>query len=401
MPMYKCQVLDELGQKHTVFRNAGDEISLRGTLKREKLHLTEFELMQEKKKNEFLAVSSKVNPNEVINFLRQFAVMVKAGIPISNCIKGLRTQKYSTIFQNVLMSIHLDIESGILLSDAFKKHPKVFPQYFVNMVAIGEASGSLDTVLSSMADYYENDRRIKKKATSAMVYPMILLALVVVVSLFVTLYVIPQFENTIKGLGGELPKITVIILNISRFVQDYIFLIIPIALLILCSVMIFFKTEAGKYVRDYLLFNFPIIKDVERNLITARFAKAYIILLGSGMNMIDCLENLKKMLGNALFTKKFNYTIEEVKRGRRIASSLAATRLFPTMLTEMISVGEDSGNIEEVLESTSSYFDECVESSISKAVASLEPIMIVLLGLIVGVVIVSVLLPMMSMMNSI
>lgn len=401
MPMYKCQVIDELGQKQTVFRNSGDEISLRGTLKREKLHLTSFELMQDKKKNEFLAVSSKVKPNEVIGFLRQFAVMVKAGIPISNCIKSLRTQKYTTIFQNVLTTIYQDIESGILLSDAFAKHPKVFPQYFVSMVAIGEASGSLDTVLSSMADYYENDRKIKKKAASAMVYPMILLALVLVVALFVTLYVIPQFENTIKDLGGELPKITQVILAISTFMQDYIFLIIPITLLVVCAVMIFFKTEKGKYVKDFVLFNFPIIKDVQRNLMTARFAKAYIILLGSGMNMIDCLENLKKMLGNALFAKKFNYTIEEVKRGRRIAVSLAATKLFPTMLTEMINVGEDSGNIEEVLESTSSYFDECVESSIAKAVAALEPIMIVLLGLVVGVVIISVLLPMMSMMNSI
>ena len=166
-------------------------------------------------------------------------------------------------------------------------------------------------------------------------------------------------------------------------------------------IFLFFRTKKGQYVKDFLMFHLPLIGKVQQNLITSRFSKAFVILLGSGMNMVDCLENLKKMLGNAVFSEKFSYTIEEVKRGRRIAPSLAATELFPNMLTEMIDVGEKSGNIEEVLNSTSSYFDECVESSIAKAIAALEPMMIVILGAVVGVVILAVLLPMMSLMNSI
>ena len=149
------------------------------------------------------------------------------------------------------------------------------------------------------------------------------------------------------------------------------------------------------------MFNLPIISKIEKNLITARFSRAFVILLGSGMSMIDILENLRKMLGNEVFTRKFDYTIEEVKRGRRIASSIEATRLFPPMLTEMINVGEKSGNIEEVLESTGSYFDEQVESSIAKAVATIEPIAIILLGVVVALVVLSVLVPMMSMMNAV
>ena len=157
----------------------------------------------------------------------------------------------------------------------------------------------------------------------------------------------------------------------------------------------------AKYVKDVMMLNLPIISTVQKNLITSRFSRAFIILLSSGMNMIDVLENLKKMLGNEVFTRKFDYTIEEVKRGRRIASSIEATGLFPSLLTEMINVGEKSGNIEEVLESTSDYFDEQVEASIAKAVAAIEPMAIVMLGGVVCLVILSVLVPMMSMMNAV
>ena len=401
MALYRCTVLNALGEKQSLVREAGDIVSLRAELKKDNYYPVKLTVIKEKKKNEFFAVSSKVKPDEVISFLRQFSVMIKAGIPISDCINTLRAQKYSPSFRNVLQAVYFDIESGILLSEAFAKHPKVFPRFFINMVAIGEASSSLDKVLVSMADYYENDRKIKKKAKSSMVYPTLLLVMVFVVLLFVTLFILPQFESTINELGGDIPKVTMILMDISDFMQDYIFIILPALAIVLLAIFLFFRTKKGHYVKDFLMFHLPLIGKVQQNLITARFSKAFVILLGSGMNMVDCLENLKRMLGNEVFSKKFSYTIEEVKRGRRIATSLAATELFPTMLTEMIDVGEKSGNIEDVLTSTSSYFDECVESSISKAIAALEPMIILILGAIVGVVILAVLLPMMSLMNSI
>lgn len=401
MPLYRCTVLNSFGEKQKVTREASDETSLKAELRQDKIHLLRYHLIREKKKNEFFAVSSKVKPTEVIGFLRQFSVMVKAGVPISDCLNHLRAQKYSVPFQNVLQQVYVDVESGVLLSDAFGKHPKVFPFFFVSMVVIGEVSGSLDRVLLDMANYYENDRRIRKKASSAMVYPTILLIMVVVVMLFVTLFILPQFENTIEELGGDVPQITRVIMSVSQFMQDYIFLILPISAVVVTAVALFLGTAKGKEVKDFFLYHMPIIGTVQKNLITARFAKAFMILLGSGMNMVDCLENLKKMLGNKVFSKKFAYTIEEVKRGKRIAPSLEATGLFPAVLTEMIHVGEKSGNIEEVLQSTGNYFDECVESAITKAVAAMEPLIILLLGGVVAVVILSVLMPMMALMSSI
>ena len=401
MPLYKCKVINSSGQRQTVLREAMDELSLRASIRQDEIHMLSFSVVKEEKENEFFAVSSKIQFSEVITFFRQFSVMLKAGIPISDCLNNLHKQKFSVPFRNVLQTVYLDVESGILLSDAFAKHPKVFPRFFVSMVGIGEVSGSLDRVLTNMADYYENDRRIKKKASSAMVYPTLLVCMVIVVVIFLCLFILPQFESTINELGGEVPEITKIVMGISEFIQNYFFIILPVGAAIALLVVLFFRTAKGKYVKDVLLLNLPIISTVQKNLITSRFSRACIILVSSGMNMIDVLENLKKMLGNEVFTRKFDYTIEEVKRGRRIASSIEATGLFPSLLTEMINVGEKSGNIEEVLESTSDYFDEQVEASIAKAVAAIEPMAIVMLGGVVCLVILSVLVPMMSMMNAV
>lgn len=401
MPFYRCRIIDEAGHKQTVIRDAEDELTLQAALRRDHLFLLKATLIKEKEKNIFFAVSSKVKPTEVIHFLRQFSVMLKAGIPINDSLNTLRNQGFTVVFRKVLDEVYFDIESGVLLSDAFSKHPKVFPRFFVNMVAIGEVSGSLDKVLSSMANYYENDRRVKRKAKTAMVYPSILFFLVIVVSLFINLFVLPQFEETLTEFGGEMPAITVAIMSVSRFLQDYIFIILPGCALVGFLAWLFFRSTHGQYLKDWLRFHLPILGTVERNLITARFAKAFIILLSSGMNMIDSLENLQKMLDNRVYASHFGYSIDEVKRGRPIAASIAATKLFPDILTQMISVGEQSGNIEEVLESAGAYFDECVESSIAKATAALEPIMIILLGAVVGVVILAVLMPMISMMGSV
>jgi len=401
MPLFKCTVLNTLGEKEVVYLEAVDDVVLKAELRQNKMHALKIKVVKEKKENEFLALSSKVKADEFTNFLRQFAVMVNAGIPISDCMNSLRSQRFSKPLRVVLQKIYYDIESGILLSEAFEKHPKVFPSFFVSMVAIGEVSGSLDNVLLSMADYYENDRKIKKKAKSAMVYPTVLLVLVFAVLVFVMLFILPSFESTINELGGEVPTITRVMMSISHFIQNKIYIIIPVIVVVFIAIKLFFKTKKGKYIRDYLLFRLPIVGKVQRNLITSRFAKAFAILLGSGMNLIDCLENLKKMLGNEVFSRKFNFTIEEVKRGRRLAPSIEATKLFPSILTEMINVGEETGNIEDVLVATSSYFDELVESSISKAIASLEPVMIIAIGGIVAIVILSVLVPIISLMGSI
>lgn len=402
MPNYKCQILDNIGSKKTIYLEASDDLTLKAKIKSENYILLKYTISKEKKVNTFLAVRSKVKRGELITFFRQFSVMVKASIPISAALKTLKGQKYSKTLQNVLNKVCEDVESGVLLSEAFGKHPKVFPNFFVKMVAIGEVTGSLDKVLESMADYYENDRKIRNKVKSALTYPAILLVLIVAVLIFITMFILPQFQSMIDELGGDIPKITKVVMGISKFMKNnYLYVFSGIILGFLILFLIFKKTKRGRYVWDYMKLHLPMIGSINKYLITSRFSKAFIILLKSGMNMSDCLDNLEKMLDNQVFKNKFKYSVEEVKRGKRIAQSLENIKLFPSMLIEMIDVGEKSGNLEEVLASTSQYFDECVEQSIAKATQALEPIMIVLLGGVVALVILSVLLPMISLMQSI
>lgn len=402
MANYKCKIIDNIGTSKTIYVDASDTATLKAKIKSENSVLVSYSLAKEKKVNTFFAVSSKVKRTELITFFRQFSVMIKASIPISASLNALKKQGYTKAFKKVLDEVYLDVQSGVLLSEAFAKHKKVFPDFFTKMVAIGEVTGSLDTVLSNMADYYENDRKIRNKVKSAMTYPIILLILIFAVLIFITMFILPQFESMINELGGNVPYLTQVVMGISLFMKNNFLMVFgSIALVVLLLVLFFKKTSKGRYALDYIKLHLPFIGSVNKYLVTSRFSKAFIILLNSGMNMSDCLDNLLKMLDNQVFKQKFKYSVEEVKRGRRIAQSIGNIKLFPQMLIEMIDVGEKSGNIEEVLLSTSAYFDECVEQSITKATAALEPIMIVLLGGIVAIVILSVLLPMISLMQSI
>ena len=235
-----------------------------------------------------------------------------------------------------------------------------------------------------------------------MVYPIILLVLVVVVIFFLSLVILPQFKEMFDQYGGSIPKFTEVVLTFSTFLKENFWFIIFAMLSVILILFLFFsKTKMGRKSLDWLKLNLPIIKNVTIATMSSRFVKAFIILLESGMNITDAMENLTPILNNGVFEEKFKFAIEEVKRGKRIAKSIEDTNIFPKLLTEMIKVGEKSGNLEEVLKSTSMFFDAQVESSISKATAALEPIMILLLGGLVAVVLLSVYLPMIDLMNQI
>lgn len=401
MALFSCKVINEVGKEEKRVQEAIDEKNLRVILKEQNLILIKATKLKEKQPNLFLAVSSKVKPEEVIVFLRQFSVMVNSSISISDALNALKQQNYTAPFRKVLMDVHNSVISGSLLSEAFATHLEVFPEFFVQMVSIGEASSSLDTVLKSMADYYENNQRMKKKSKSAMVYPGILLAMIAVVILFLSYVILPQFAEMFENFGGEVPKVTQVIMNIAGFIRNQIAYIITGAIAIVLGVMLFFTTKIGTRVKDWLKINLPIIGKVNKAILTARFTRAFIILLRSGMNITDCMENLKKILGNEVYAEKFQFAIDEVKRGKRIAESIAKTGIFPKMLTEMIEVGEKSGNLEEVLESTTLFFESQVDSAIMKATAALEPTMIIILGIVVVGVLLAVYMPMISMYNAI
>ena len=401
MALFSCKVINEVGKEEKRIQEANDEKSLRVLLKEQNLVLVKATKLKEKQPNLFLSVSSRVKPQEVILFLRQFSVMINSSSSISDALNALKQQNYSKPFKKVLMDVHNSVLGGLLLSEAFEKHLDVFPEFFVQMVAIGEASSSLDTVLKSMADYYENNQRMKKKSKSAMIYPIMLFFMLFAVVVFLSFVILPQFADMFASFDGTIPKITVVILAISEFIRKNILYLITGIFGGVLLLMLFFTTRPGTRVLDWIKIHTPVLGNVNKAIITSRFTRAFIILLRSGMNITDCMDNLKRILGNSFYSEKFQYAIDEVKRGKKIAESIERTGLFPKMLTEMIAVGEKSGNLDEVLESTAMFFDTQVESSISKATAALEPTMIILLGAVVAVVLLSVYLPMIDLYNTI
>ena len=401
MALFSVKVINEVGKEEKRIQEAIDEKNLRVILKEQNLILVKATKLKEKQPNLFFAVSSKVKPEEVILFLRQFSVMVNSSISISDALNALKQQNYTAPFRKVLMDVHNSVISGSLLSEAFATHLEVFPEFFVQMVSIGEASSSLDTVLRSMADYYENNQRMKKKSRTAMVYPMILLVMIAAVVLFLSFVILPQFGELFENFGGDVPKVTQVIMSVAGFIRDQIAYIITGTIFVILSIMLFFTTKVGIRVKDWLKINLPVLGKVNRAILTARFTRAFIILLRSGMNITDCMENLKKILGNEIYAEKFQFAIDEVKRGKKIADSIEKTGIFPKMLTEMITVGEKSGNLEEVLESTTLFFESQVDSAIMRATAALEPAMIIILGIVVVGVLLAVYMPMISMYNAI
>mgnify|MGYP002675480035 CR=1 FL=1 len=401
MPFYRCEIINQEGKKETRIIKAEDENMLKATIRLEKCFLVKSSLSKEKKPNTFLAVSSKVKPNEILMFLREFSVLIHSGATIIDSLYVLKNQNFSKVFQKIIQEIYYDVLSGVLLSESLKKHRKVFPDYFISMVAIGEASGSMDKVLSSLADYYENDRKIKNKAKTALVYPIFLLVLILVVIAFLVFFILPQFQEMIDELGGKVPLLTRIVMDIASFIKDNILLILLVLGLIVFGLVLFFHTKPGKVTKDYLGLHLPFIGKIKKNLITTRFSRAFLILLENGMNIMDCLKNLTHMLSSPLLEKRFRKAMDDIDGGKEIHLALEETKIFPYMLTQMLSVGEKSGNIPAVLKSSTSYFDQQVENSIAKATTAMEPILIISLGVIVGIVILSVFLPMIELYQSI
>ncbi|MBN3489911.1 type II secretion system F family protein [Acholeplasma equirhinis] len=401
MPYYTYKAQDLSGKQFKGETDAFDENDLKVKLKKQNLHLVDFKLKVNKGPNMFLQVSSTPSKNEVVLFIRQLSIMVSAGISVEDAVKTINNQTKSGALKNILIKVEEELYKGSLFSEALAKFPKVFPAYFRNMIYIGEVSGQLPKVLIKAADFYERDAKLKRKASTAIVYPAFLFVAIIAVFIFLITFIVPSFETTLTQMNAELPAITRFVLDLSHFLtRNWVYLLGGFIILI-ALIFIWFKTKSGKYVKDWLKLNIPVIKKVNFYLITTRFSKGLSVLVSSGLNVMDSIGIIGKLMDNVVFEAKFQYVIDEIKRGKKIHRSIEHISFFPPMLIEMINVGESTGNLDEVLDITSLYYDEVLETTISKATQLLEPTMVVFAGGLVGFVILSIFLPMISMMSSI
>jgi len=342
-----------------------------------------------------------VNVRDIAVFCRQFSVLLNAGIPIVETVSILRNQSENRRLEHILGDIHTSLQMGNLLSQTLEKYTDVFEQFLINMIKVGEASGSLDEIMERLADYYERNNKINQKIKSAMTYPVILSVLTVAVVVLLMVKVLPMFTGIISGMGGTMPALTYALISTSDFFVNNLFLIVFVIFALIVGLRYLIKTDAGRYWFDGVKLTIPGVKTVTVKIITARFARSMSILLKSGIPIVNAIDIIKHMIGNLVVEKKFEACGEGIRSGKGISGPIRDLNFFPKLLEHMVAVGESSGELDEMLGRTAVFFDAEVEEAIERLTVLIEPLLIVILGVVVGLIIVSIMLPMISIMTTI
>ncbi|MBO5737524.1 MAG: type II secretion system F family protein [Clostridia bacterium] len=400
MPVYKYVAMNAQKQKVQGKFIANDEKDLAAELAKKDLYLVSATVEKEQNPNSILSGGGgKIQMKELTSFCRQFAIMITAGIPVLRCLENLKKQQYSAYLKSILQSVYDDVKGGDMLSQALDKRAKAFPNFFRSMVHVGEKSGKLDEVFESLADYYESDAKIKAKAKSALTYPLMLMLMTVGIVILMLAFVVPTFKDTMSKLEVTVEGFTKTVYDISDFLTaNWAYLLIGVTVFAL-AVWIFSQTKPGKYAFDVFKVYCPLIGRVQVDLVTARFSRAFTILLSSGMPLAEALDAAMLILGNRYLQKRFTTVCTEVQQGVTLTKALENFHFFPDILIQMVSVGEETAAMDEVMRRTYKYFDERVETSLNALTAKIQPIMLLIMGGVIGSLFLAVYSPMLSIMN--
>lgn len=342
----------------------------------------------------------KVPLSELTTFCHEFAILINAGIPIVTALETLKNQSYSKQLKNALDCIHTDVCAGTLLSDAFAKHNKIFSEMFVSMLFVAETGGSLDKALNDLADYHERTYKLQQKARNSMIYPYTLLALTFIVLIILVVAIIPIFEATFEKLDVTLPDITKSIISLSNLIKNNYVYIIAFVIAFIIIARLLRKNKRVEFFCDYLKANFPIISNVTSSITTATFARCLGVLVANGVEIIKALEITEKAINNNYYKSKYNAACDDIKKGFSLSDAFTRNKVFPKTLTQMISTGEKSGSLDTILYKSADFFDEKTLSALTKMTTLIEPLMIILIGIIVAVIIFAVFAPLLSLMTA-
>ena len=402
MQKYKYTAVNLQKQKIKGTFIANDEHDLAAQLAKQSLYLISAKAYTNDTPSAFftLSVGSTVSLSELTTFCRQFSIMQNTGIPILDCLDILRNQPYTSYFRKLLQVIYEDVKSGLLLSDALDKHKKVFPHFFRSMVRVGELSGKMELVFSSLADYYESDATIKGKVKSALSYPMMLLAMTVGVVILMMLVVVPTFRTAMAQMDVEITGITKMVYDMSDFLLTYWkLMVLGIAVAVLIVILVA-RTETGALFFDKMKMRIPILKTIQCNLLTARFARAFGLLLSSGMDLNAAMDAVEVIIGNRYMKQRFHEAAENVRHGMSLTVAFETYKLFPQMMIQMITIGERTGTMDDVLMRSCTFFDNQVETSLNSMTSKIQPVMLAIMGAIIGTLFIAVYSPMLSIMSN-
>lgn len=343
----------------------------------------------------------KINKKEFSIFCRQFSVLLNSGLTIVESVETLIEQVDNKKFKESLKEVHDQLLKGKMISESLKEFPDIFPEFFVNMIKVGEASGTLDEVLNRLADYYERENKIRRKVKSASTYPIVVVVITILVVSLLMIKVIPMFVDMLQGMGGEMPFVTLLVINISNFMVNNLIYILVGNVVLIALFLFYINTENGRYSFDKLKLNLPVIKTLTRKIVTAQFSRSMGLLLKSGMPIVRAMDIMSDLIGNKFVEERFKDCAEDVKQGKAIAVSLKKMDIFPALLIRMVSVGENTGELDEMLTRTALFFDEEVEEAIDTTITLIEPCLIVVLAVLIGTILLSVMMPMANIINSV
>ena len=341
----------------------------------------------------------RVSDKDMAIYTRQFSTMVDAGLPIAQCLTILGEQSESKTLREVTTNIAHDVEGGATLADSFRKFPKTFDDLFTNMIQVGESGGVLDVVLQRLSGYIEKAAALKRKVKSAMVYPATIISVAVLVIIFMMTFVIPTFASMFRNMGAELPLPTKIVLMISDFTRQYVLFILAAMAGFVFAFRKYYSTDQGSQVIDALLLKVPIIGMLIRKVAVARFTRTLGTLISSGVPILEGLRITARSAGNRVVEKAVMSARAAVTAGRTLAEPLRASPVFPPMVVHMISVGENTGALDQMLGKIADFYDDEVDAAVTALTSLLEPLMIVFLGVIVGGLVVAMYLPIFRMVT--
>jgi len=338
--------------------------------------------------------NSKVKLKDLSVFCRQFYTMLNAGVPILTCLDILSNQIENKKLRQATKEINEEVEKGGVLSDAMRKHKDVFPDLLVSLVASGEASGNLDAIMLRMAIHYEKENKITNKVTGALIYPMILGMVSIGSVVFILTYVMPTFTEIFKQSGTVLPWSTRFLLGLSDGIKNNWIAIIIVIIISAYGLNIFFKSDQGILISSNLKLKLPILKKLNQMIIVSRFTRTLSTLIASGLPLIEALKIVSEVTGNKIAENALLKIRDKVMRGESLYSSMVESEIFPGMLYSMVKIGEETGSLDDILNKTADFYDDELDSIIQTSVALMEPILIVVMGLVIGFMVMSIMMPM-------
>ncbi len=392
MPAYVWKGKNRLGevQEGIIVSDSKDQAS--ATLKRNGI-----QVLMVKPQTTATKGFGKVKSKDLAIFTRQFSVMIDAGLPLVQCLEILGAQQQDKGFQRIIDAVRGDVEQGATLQAAMAKHPKAFNDLYVNMVGAGEAGGILDVILQRLSIYIEKAVKLTSKVKGAMTYPIVVITLAITVVVIIMVKVIPVFSSMYEGMGASLPFPTVVCMNISKILINYFYLVAAFVVIVVVGLKQYYKTIGGRLQMDSLFLKIPVLGDILRKTAVARFCRTLGTLTSSGVPILEGMDITARTSGNMVIQNAILKAKAAVEQGRNIATPLAETKVFPPMVVQMVGVGEATGALDAMLNKVADFYEDEVDNAVSALTALMEPLIIAILGGVIGFIVIAMYMPIFGM----